>query len=286
MKQALTSAEVVLPGVDIRWVAMHFVAFRFLIGTISTLVVLKASRSGFTDPEVWKGGFSLGLILILGFLIQMFGLTDVTPAVSAFLTSLYVVFTAVMGVALGRQQITSFMILGVLLATFGAGWISGPPRVEFGVGEWLTVVSGFLFATHIIVTDKVTRLVDPIQSTGTMMVTVMALAFCILALDPLDFGEKGWLSDAFELMITLDYVLPLALCGFFGSFVALAALMRYQKEISPVRAALVYAFEPVWAAIVSLLLGLEGDPSGWLFIGASALLIGNLIIELEPRQAV
>ena len=286
MKQALTSAEVVLPGVDSRWVAMHFVAFRFLIGTISTLVVLKASRSGFTDPEVWKGGFSLGLILILGFLIQMFGLTDVTPAVSAFLTSLYVVFTAVMGVALGRQQITSFMILGVLLATFGAGWISGPPRVEFGVGEWLTVVSGFLFATHIIVTDKVTRLVDPIQSTGTMMVTVMALAFCILALDPLDFGENGWLSDAFELMITLDYVLPLALCGFFGSFVALAALMRYQKEISPVRAALVYAFEPVWAAIVSLLLGLEGDPSGWLFIGASALLIGNLIIELEPRQAV
>ena len=108
MKQALTSAEVVLPDVDSRWVAMHFVAFRFLIGTISTLVILKASRSGFSDPEVWKGGFSLGLILILGFLIQMVGLTDVTPAVSAFLTSLYVVFTAVMGVALGRQRVTSF----------------------------------------------------------------------------------------------------------------------------------------------------------------------------------
>ena len=89
----------------------------------------------------------LGLILILGFLIQMFGLTDVTPAVSAFLTSLYVVFTAIMGVALGRQRVTSFMIFGVLLATFGAGWISGPPRVEFGIGEWLTVVSGFLFAS-------------------------------------------------------------------------------------------------------------------------------------------
>ena len=84
----------------------------------------------------------------------------------------------------------------------------------------------------------------------------------------------------------MDYVIPLALCGFFGSFVALAALMRYQKEISPVRAALVYAFEPVWAAVVSLILGLEGDPSTWLFIGAGALLIGNLIIELEPREIV
>ncbi len=265
---------------------MHFVAFRFLIGTIGTLVILRASRSGFSDPEVWKGGFSLGLILILGFLIQMFGLTDVTPAVSAFLTSLYVVFTAIMGVALGRQRVTSFMIFGVLLATFGAGWISGPPRVEFGIGEWLTVVSGFLFAAHIIVTDRVTRLVDPIQSTGTMMVTVMVLAFAILVLDPLGYGAEGWFSDAFELMQSAEYVIPLALCGFFGSFVALAALMRYQKEISPVRAALVYAFEPVWAAVVSLLLGLEGDPTMWLFIGAGALLIGNLIIELEPREVV
>ena len=27
-------------------------------------------------------------------------------------------------------------------------------EVEFGIGEWLTVVSGFLFAAHIIVTDR------------------------------------------------------------------------------------------------------------------------------------
>ena len=43
------------------------------------------------------------------------------------------------------------------------------------------------------------------------------------------------------------------------------------QEISPVRAALVYAFEPVWAAVISLGLGLEGDPTFWLFIGAGSL---------------
>mgnify|MGYP005676157773 FL=1 len=60
--------------------------------------------------------------------------------------------------------------------------------------------------------------------------------------------------------------------------------MKYQKEISPVRAALIYAFEPVWAAVISLGLGLEGDPTFWLFIGAGSLILGNLIIELEPRS--
>ena len=84
MKQALAAADSHLIGVDGRWVAMHFVAFRFLIGSVFTIVLLRSSRSGFNDPEVWRGGFSLGLILILGFLIQMVGLTNVTPAVSAW----------------------------------------------------------------------------------------------------------------------------------------------------------------------------------------------------------
>ena len=226
MKQALDAADSHLIGVDGRWVAMHFVAFRFLIGSLFTIVLLRSSRSGFNDPEVWRGGFSLGLILILGFLIQMVGLTNITPAVSAFLTSLYVVFTAIIGVAIGRQRFTPFMLLGVVLATFGAGWISGPPRVEFGVGEWLTVLSGFLFALHIIVTDGVTRVVDPIQSTGTMMVTVMLLAFLILLADPMGYEGSSPLGDSLALLIHFDHLLPLSLCGFFGSFTALALLMK------------------------------------------------------------
>ena len=283
MKQALTAADSVLPEADGKWVAMHFVAGRFLIGSMSTVIFLRASRSGFRDKEVWMGGGTLGLILILGFLIQMIGLTGVTPAVSAFLTSLYVVFTAVIGVAIGRQRFTAFMFAGVVLATFGAGWISGPPRVEFGKGEWLTVASGFLFALHIIFTDRVTRAVDPIQSTGTMMITVMILAILILVADPMGYSSNSWKFDTLALLKHIEYLIPLLLCGFFGSFIALAALMKYQREISPVRAALVYAFEPVWAAVVSIATGMEGEPTVWLFIGAGALLAGNLIIELEPR---
>ena len=67
MKKALTSAEVILPDVDGRWVAMHFVAFRFLIGTIGTLVILRASRSGFSDPESGKVVSPSVLFSFLGF---------------------------------------------------------------------------------------------------------------------------------------------------------------------------------------------------------------------------
>ena len=82
----------------------------------------------------------------------MVGLTNVTPAVSAFLTSLYVVFTAIIGVAIGRQRFTPFMLFGVVLATFGSWMDIGTSAGGVRSGEWLTVLSGFLFALHIIVT--------------------------------------------------------------------------------------------------------------------------------------
>ena len=225
MKQALAAADSHLIGVDGRWVAMHFVAFRFLIGSFFTIVLLRSSRSGFNDPEVWRGGFSLGLILILGFLVQMVGLTNVTPAVSAFLTSLYVVFTAIIGVAIGRQRFTPFMLLGVVLATFGAGWISGPPRVEFGVGGVAHRVERFpLRPTH-------NRHRRRDQSRGPNSIDGYDDDDCHgvgirHSNDPTrwDTSGSGWLGILLLLLIRFgDYVIPLSLCGFFGSFVALAA---------------------------------------------------------------
>ena len=206
----------------------------------------------------------------------MLGLTDVTPAVSAFLTSLYVVFTALIGVALGRQKLTGFAILGVLLATFGAGWISGPPQLNFGIGEWLTVGCAFLFGAHIIVTDRVTKIVDPIEVTATMIVTVAGLStvvYLIMAFDTL--------SDFIGLMGNVDFLFPLLCCAILGSLIALLVLNMYQKEVTPVRAAILYALEPVWAMLGSLFLGHEGDVTFWLPVGAAALLIGNLVVEYE-----
>ena len=276
MQQSLNAAAVALPNVPENDVVVFFVMMRFVLAAAVLVAIVPRARAGFANKEVWKGGAWLGLIVWGGFLLQMLGLTDVTPAVSAFLTSLYVVFTALIGVALGRQKLTGFAILGVLLATFGAGWISGPPQLNFGIGEWLTVGCAFLFGAHIIVTDRVTKIVDPIEVTATMIVTVAGLStvvYLIMAFDTL--------SDFIGLMGNVDFLFPLLCCAILGSLVALLVLNMYQKEVTPVRAAILYALEPVWAMLGSLLLGLEGDVTFWLPVGAAALLIGNLVVEYE-----
>ena len=278
MQQSLDAASNLIPTLSENHVAIFFVMMRFVIAGFFLLLFVPKTWVGLGKAEVWKGGLLLGVIVWGGFILQMLGLTEVTPAVSAFLTSLYVVFTALIGVFTGMQKLTRFAIIGVILATFGAGWISGPPQLHFGLGEWLTVGCAFLFGAHIIATDKVTKVIDPIQVTATMLITVAVLSIIVFLL-----SSRHGLEDFAILMKDFDFVFPLMLCAIFGSLVALLVLNIFQKQVSPVRAAILYALEPVWAMSASLFLGLEGDITFWLPVGAIALLIGNLIVELDQK---
>ena len=117
MKQGIEAAEVASPDLDANWVAILFFSARFVIATALTLAILPKARTGLRNPDAVRGGMWLGLILSAGYLSQNVGITTVTPGVSAFLTSLYVVFTALIAISLGRQSITRSTVIGVVLAT-------------------------------------------------------------------------------------------------------------------------------------------------------------------------
>ena len=280
MKQGLDAAEEAVPGLEANWVAILFFSARFVIASALTLALLPKARKGLSDPAAVRGGVWLGVILSVGYLSQNVGITTVTPGVSAFLTSLYVVFTALIAISLGRQSITKSTVIGVLLATFGAGWIGGPPQVSLGFGEFLTIFSAYMFGAHIIATDRITKENDPIEVTGAMMLTIMVLGAVSLVALPLRVEGVSVLSEFQTLLSTWGFFIPLFLCAAFGTLVALLVLNIYQRELSPIRAAIIYAFEPVWAGAASLALGYD-EIGFWFFVGAVALLAGNLVVELE-----
>lgn len=280
MKQGIEAAESVVPDLEANWVAFLFFSARFVIATILTLSLLPRARTGFSNPDSIRGGVWLGLILSAGYLSQNIGITTVTPGVSAFLTSLYVVFTALIAITLGRQSITKSTIIGVLLATFGAGWIGGPPQVSLGFGEFLTIFSAYMFGAHIIATDRITKENDPIEVTGPMMVTIMILGAIMLLLLPIRSEGMSVISDFQKVLLTMEFFIPLFLCASLGSLLALLVLNIFQRDLPPIRAAIIYAFEPVWAGIASLVMGYD-EIGFWFFVGAGALLLGNLVVEFE-----
>jgi|GEM_PF-58777 len=284
MKEALDTANAHLGDGAVGATIGLFVAFRFGLVSLLLPIVVPATRRGLKADGVWRDGMILAAFLLGGFLLQMIGLDEVSPAVSAFLTSLYVVFTAIMWSIWERRAPNPLLILGVVLATFGAGWISGPPQVEFGFGEWVTVACAVLFAGHIAATDVITKRVPPMGVTLTSFIGVAvgaSLIFVItLALNS-DLRSADWMG----LLLDPGFLKPALLTSILGSGVALTLLNQFQRTLSPVRAAILYALEPVWAAIFAVWLDMT-TIEFWLLVGGMALLAGNLIVEIGPRTGM
>tara|TARA_B100000530_G_C15919133_1_gene472472 strand:+ start:1211 stop:2146 length:936 start_codon:yes stop_codon:yes gene_type:complete len=272
MKQAMNSLEVELDEYSKAGVVGVIVATRFLIAFVALLPFSSRARAALTSKEDWKGGLILGSLMLAGFVLQMIGIESVTPSVSAFLTSLYVVFTAILSVKISDRKPTRMMIAGVLLATLGAGFIDGPPHIVWGTGEILTVMCAFFFALHIIYTDSITKKLDPLAVTSTSfaVLVVGASIFALIASGDPMVAEVAWQDGV---------VVPLLCLGLFGSLACILMLNAFQKYLNPTHAAIIYSFEPVWATLYGWYEGMI-DVSIWLTMGI-LLLIGNIIVELD-----
>ena len=205
----------------------------------------------------------------------MVGIDTISPSTSAFLTSLYVVFTAMISTKMTGQPVTRMMIAGVLLATFGAGFIEGPPHLSWGKGEILTVICAFFFALHIIFTQSITQRMDPL---GVTITSFLIVSIGSLAISFLMGGEDTF--KLWELTLQQDVLVPLLCLGLLGSLFALLLLNLLQRHLHPVQAAIIYGLEPVWATMFALGLGLT-EWTGWIAVGGSALLLGNVLVELR-----
>ena len=138
-----------------------------------------------------------------------------------------------------------------------------------------------LFAAHIVATDKVTRRSPPLAVAWISFAWV-AVGSAGLLLYGLSARPDVTSAQVMTLLWTPSFLIPAALAGLLGTLVALSLLTNFQKALSPVRAAILYSLEPVWAAIIALALGQVGL-DGWLMFGGGLLLAGNLWMEIWPR---
>lgn len=281
MKQLLLAAEMAQGRVGGALVVVFSIVLRFGIAAVLMAVFVPRSRRGLTAPA-WRGGFLLGTLLLGGFVLQMLGLEGVSPAVSAFLTSLYVVFSATITHLLPGSRVRPTLVIGAILTTLGAGFIEGPPQLSFGRAEWFTVGCAFVFAVHILATDRITRVRDPLQVTLTSFVSAAAGGVLILVVQlvAMKSPTPGMLSG---LILNVEFMTPLLLSSVLATALALSLMNVYQREIDPVRAAVLYAIEPVWAAIIGIASGF-GEVNPWLIAGGGALLVGNLVAEAGGRK--
>ncbi|WP_297066461.1 DMT family transporter [Thermococcus sp.] len=215
-----------------------FLAYRF---GIASLLMLTIFRSRVLRRETLYEGFLLGLTLFFGHGFQIVGLKYTTASNSAFITSLYVVFTPFIAYFLLGERIKARDILSLGIALTGLYLISGAgTRVSYG--DFLTALCAVSFAFQIVLVQK--------------------------------FGEKDYLSLAFwqifwnflfSLVFALLFepkvfpreILPwlgLIYTAIFGTVIAFTLQVKYQKHTTAYKAALIYSMEPIFGSLSAFIL--------------------------------
>lgn len=214
-----------------------FLAYRF---GLASLLMLLVFRSKVLKKETLKEGFIVGLTLFFGHGFQIVGLKYTTASNSAFITSLYVVFTPFIAYFILRDRLKPRDVISLAVALAGLYLISGA-SLDFNYGDILTVFCALSFAFQIVFIQK--------------------------------FGEKDYLSLAFW-QIFWNFVLSLAFALLFEPFVlpknplpwlgilytsvfatviAFTLQVKHQRNTKAHKAALIYSAEPIFGHISAFL---------------------------------
>jgi drug/metabolite transporter (DMT)-like permease len=244
-----------------------FLTLRFGVG--ATVLSAVVGRRMFSRENL-KHGALLSLFLFGGYLFQTLGLTRTSPARSAFITGLSVLFVPLFALVLFRQVPRPASLVGVVLSALGLYFLTRADAATaeaLSSGDLLTLVCAVSYALHITLTGRFA----PKEGAGAL-VAVQLWGVMLLSAACLPFAEvrvQG--SGAF-----LGAVL---FCGIAASAVAISVQTWAQARTSAVRAALIYALEPVFASLFSVSLGYETlGAREWA--GGGLIVLGVLVAEV------
>jgi len=245
-----------------------FLALRFSLGALAACLV--AGRRLLDGPSV-RAGLVLAPFLFLGFVLQTVGLRYTTASRSAFLTGLAVVLVPFGQVLVLRAWPKVTSLVGVAFSVVGTWFLSGGFRAAGQAptfkGDVLTVGCAIAYAAHITLTGRFAARVKV-----TAMVAVQLVGVAALALACVPFGEQ-------RLVVSPALLGGLAFTGLFASALALNVQSWGQARTTPVRAALIFSMEPVFAAGYAVLFAHEHLSQGeWG--GGGLIVVGILVAEV------
>jgi drug/metabolite transporter (DMT)-like permease len=268
MKLGMAGME---PHVGLAAAPTAYLLFRFaLAAALYPLVFPKVLRR--LDRRTILDGLLLAAPFYVGFILQASGLPRTTATVSAFLTNLTVISTPLVGRLFFREALRGQVLLGAALALVGVAVLTNPTGGGLGWGEVLTAASALAFAFQVQGTNRVTRRSDPEAVTFVMFLSAVVLSaatLLVLGVPPAAFVRSLRGTD-----VAWTGVLNAVLC----SVVAITVMNRWQREITPTRAVVIYSLEPVFAAILAAAFG--GESLTWrVWAGGAIVLLGNWVCE-------
>ena len=230
-------------------------AIRFTLAALILAVIFFKKLRLATKDDV-KMGLLIGVFLFLGYSSQTLGVTYADPGRSGFLSASYCVLVPFIYWIADRKRPDKYNVTAAVVCVIGIFFVSSsnssgtlfPTSGAQLLGDGLALLSGVLFACHIVAVTKLSRGKDPVTLTILQFAGAALLSWASTLL------FEDWSGIAITGVRPVAEVLYLAvMCT------ALSLLLQNvgQKYCEPNSAAIILGMESVFGVIFPVMLGIE-----------------------------
>ncbi|MFZ9720204.1 MAG: DMT family transporter [Candidatus Nanopelagicaceae bacterium] len=244
-----------------------FLVSRFAVAALVMMVVNPRFLKKLNRKIAAKGAL-IGTALGLGYIFQTLGLERTTPAITGFITGLYVVLTPLIGALILKEKLTIQAWFYIALATAGLGVLS-ISGFSIGTGELFVLISAFLFAAHILLLSRWSKDFDAYTLTFVQLLTCAIVS-------GIPASINGFVAPP-DLQVWAVVIFT----AVFATFFAFVIQTWAQARISATKVAVILTMEVVFAALFSVALGAE-PLTLRILLGGSMVLV-SMIMIVQPK---
>ncbi len=256
-----------------------FNTIRFSFAALLLMLIIFLFNSSllihFKNNKLWISGIVLGFWLFLGYGLQTVGLLYTTSSKAGFITGLSVVLVPLFSYILLKHKLNWQVGMSSILAVAGLYLLTIHNSLTLNIGDAYVLLCAVSFALHIVFTGKFAGSFNALCLTVIQLATVSVLSF-FTAL----FTENWREMFAAKMVLQPEVMSALIITSLFATALAFLAQTYFQSFTTPARVALIFAMEPVFAAITAfIMLGERLGPKALL--GCFFILLGMILSEIK-----
>jgi drug/metabolite transporter (DMT)-like permease len=259
------SSFVIVKGALADAAPFPYLSVRFILAGIVMFGVMARGR---LPRATFLPSLVLGVLLFTGYAFQTWGLTLTTPSKSGFITGFSVILVPLIALFCGHSM-RAANIGGAGLGVLGLYFLVMPSGMaSVNRGDVLTLFGATAFAVHIVLVGTYTRRHSFLHLAPGQIMVVAILATLAIPFAP-----------STSLYWTGRLIFAIIVTAIFATAFAFGTQVWAQQYTPPAHTALIFALEPVFAALTSRIVTHE-HLGGKVLLGSAFILAGMVISEV------